>query len=59
VQVTLLPESATADELIFLRVVQSTEIIFHAAATLAARALEALAYSDALERWQPCTGSFV
>src|SRR6266496_336005 len=64
VKVSLLPESSVSDELIFLRVVQSTELVFHAAARLTARTLEAIAYSDAVEamgtlHWVVCLESFL
>ena len=64
VSISLLPESAVADELIFLRVVQCTELCFFTASQLAARALEAIAYSDALEvesalHWIICLVGFL
>ncbi len=59
VALSLVPESAVRDELIFLRVVQSTELVFDTATTLAGRAIEGVAYSHALEalvalHWMAC-----
>jgi hypothetical protein len=64
VKVSLLPESPVRDELIFMRVVQSTELVFTAASRLAAKALEAIAYSDALEalcalHWLVCMETYL
>jgi hypothetical protein len=64
VRVSLLPESAVTDELIFMRVVQGSELCFYTASQLAARALEAIAYSDALEvqcalHWVVCLENFL
>ena len=63
-KVSLLPESPVSDELIFLRVVQSTELVFNAAAKLTAMALESIAYSDAAEamvalQWVICLESLL
>ena len=63
-KVTLLPESPVSDELIFLRVVQSTELVFNAAAKLTARTLESIAYSDAVDamvalHWTICLESLL
>ncbi|MCI0561688.1 MAG: hypothetical protein MN733_24630 [Nitrososphaera sp.] len=49
IELSLIPESDKRDELIFLRVVQGSEIIFGAAKVLTARAIESVAYSDALQ----------
>jgi hypothetical protein len=62
--VSLLPESAVTDELIFMRVVQGSELCFSAASWLAARVLEAIAYSDALSvqgalHWIVCLEHFL
>jgi hypothetical protein len=64
VSISLLPESQVVDELVFLRVVQCTELCFFTASQLAARALEAIAYSDALEvqcalHWIVCQASLL
>ena len=64
VSISLLPESQVTDELIFLRVVQCSELCFYTASQLAARALEGIAYSDALEiqcalHWIVCLEGFL
>lgn len=49
IQFSLLPESGIEDELIFLRVVQGSELVFGTAKSLVARAIESTAYGDALQ----------
>lgn len=48
VQLSLLPESGNPDELIFIRVLQGSELVFGAAGLLAGRALAAVGYGEYL-----------